>query len=207
MMPDQGSPAAAASTLSGRQSRLARSLRLKPMLVGLFFLFIAIPLIEIALLIKVGQWIGFWPTLAIVVGSAVLGASVLHRQGLIIVQRAYAQMARGRPPVRQVADAVFLMLAGSLLLAPGLITDVAGLLLLIPTLRSRFAAWSIRRLMAAGITTVHHPGPQGSRPGPSSNGSGRPAPGAAADGPVIDGEFERIDERTIDPERARRAAK
>jgi UPF0716 protein FxsA len=177
------------------------------MFVGLFFLLVAIPLIEIALLIKIGQWIGFWPTLGIVVATAILGASVLHRQGLMIIQRAYAQMARGRPPVRQVADAVFLMFAAGLLVAPGLLTDTAGLLLLIPSLRTRFAAWSIRTLMTSGLVNVetyerHEEGHKGPRP----NGAARPSSNAPSEGPIIEGQFERIDERTIDPQRARRSA-
>jgi UPF0716 protein FxsA len=180
--------------------------------LGLFCVFVAIPLLEIALLVWLGQWIGFWWTIAIVIGTAVSGAYVLHSQGFKVMRRMMDTMAAGRPPVGPVVDGAFLMLAGLLLITPGLITDTAGLVLLIPPLRHRIAAWSVRRFLrsarvqATVFTSGTRPGahPRDGQPyRPSSEHQRPPHASPAGDGPVIDGEFERVEERTVDQNRRR----
>lgn len=101
----------------------------------LFILFIAIPLIEIALFIQVGGLIGLWPTLAIVIGTAFAGSYMLRRQGraaLQDLQRAFSQLS---DPSRPLADGAMILFAGVLLLTPGFFTDALGLSLMIPGVR------------------------------------------------------------------------
>ena len=183
--------------------------------VVLLLILVAMPLIEIALLISLGQAIGFWWTIAFVVGTAVLGSAVLHAKGFAVLSRANAAMAAGRPPIEPVVDGVFLLMAGLLLITPGVLTDAIGLLLLIPPLRRAVAVWTLRRILSGGVfTTVvfgeRTDGPPRGRGPDTEPGSGgtegpgagprRPPPRPPGGGPVIEGEFERIDERTGKPE-------
>jgi UPF0716 protein FxsA len=173
------------------------------MYFGLLLLFIALPLVELAVLIKVGQTIGFWWTMAIVVGTAMLGTTVLHAQGFQVIRKVQESMARGAPPIAPVVDGAFLFIAGMCLLTPGLITDAIGLLLLIPPLRTWIARASIAKAAKAGTIHVHVVGEQKeerAEPRPSKANGRTPASG----GPVIEGEFERLDEKTVDPGRNRK---
>ncbi len=114
----------------------------------LFFLFILIPVIEIALFIKVGGLIGLWPTIALVLLSAVLGSTLIRSQGsrtLLQVQQSFRTL---NDPTRPLAHGAMILLAGLLLLTPGFFTDALGLLLLIPAVRD----WVMRR--AARHVTV-----------------------------------------------------
>ena len=106
-------------------------------------LFVAFPLIEIAVLIKVGEAIGFWPTMLVLVAAAFLGAFVIREQGLSVVGRAFDAMREGRVPLVPMLDSYVVIMAGLLLIIPGLISDVLGLLLLIPPLRR----WCIRQVL------------------------------------------------------------
>lgn len=115
----------------------------------LLLAFIGIPLIEIALFIEVGGAIGTAATIAIVIGTAFLGAWMLRQQGLATAQRAQAKLQRGEMPVEQAFDGMFLVFAGGLLLTPGFLTDAIGFSLFIPQvrqfLRSRISAAAARR--------------------------------------------------------------
>jgi UPF0716 protein FxsA len=200
---------------------------------GLFLIFVAIPLMELALLIKVGQSIGFWPTIAIIVVTAALGVAVMQAHGLKAMQRAQAALAEGKTPVQSVVDGTFVMFAGLLLISPGLMTDVLGLLLLIPPVRRVVGNWSVGKLLASGKVhtwTAQASGDQarttetherfeprsGARPEPDGGAAAEPSakrwttrgPDSGArsgsrsgpkSAPVIDGEFERIDEKPVDP--------
>jgi UPF0716 protein FxsA len=156
------------------------------MRLGLILIFIAVPLLELAVLIKAGQLIGIWPTLFIVVVTAVAGTTILHRQGFAAFNRAIESMERGQIPIEPVTDAVFLLLAGALLLTPGLITDAAGLLLLVPQLRRRVARWVFKRLIARAARSRSQ-----NEPRAEPNGGGV----------IIEGEFERVEEPTTEPRR------
>ena len=112
--------------------------------------FIAIPLIEIAVFIEVGGYIGLWWTLAIVVGTALGGTYMLRRQGLNTLQRAQQQMAEGRMPLREVFDGLCLLIAGALLLTPGFVTDLAGALLLMPPVRLFLGHLVAQHIVASG---------------------------------------------------------
>ena len=89
----------------------------------LLFLFIFIPLMELALLIQVGQWIGIWRTITLVVLTGVLGAYLARYQGLNIITRINRSLATGEMPSDAVFDGVMIFCGGVLLLTPGIITD------------------------------------------------------------------------------------
>ncbi len=95
-------------------------------------LFVALPLIEIAVLIKVGQAIGFWPTMLLLIAAAVLGSFVIRERGLSAASRAFEVMREGRIPIAPMLDSYVVIMAGLLLIIPGLVSDVIGLLLLVP---------------------------------------------------------------------------
>lgn len=174
----------------------------------LFILFVAMPFIELALLIYLGQQLGFWPTIAIVLVTALIGAFVLQQQGLQTMRRISQSMASGEPPIEPVVDGFFLAIAGAFLLTPGVVTDAIGLSLLIPPVRRTLARWGFARVLRNGSFTVRtfRTGGQADtggvdprqqtdrepprRPASSSSQQRRPKSGP---GPVIDGEFEEID--------------
>ena len=175
------------------------------MQLGVFVLIALVPILEIVLLVKLGQWLGVWPTVLVVLATAVLGTFVLRRQGFRVATRVMESIAAGKPPVGPAVDGAFLMAAGLLLIAPGVITDAVGLLLLIPQLRHAVAAWSVRRILRSSVirsttftrATFRTTTERGAWPADRDGRNGS-APG---DGPVIDGEFERIDERPIETRR------
>ena len=137
----------------------------------LFLAFLAIPLIEIALFIQVGGAIGLWPTLLVVVLTAITGAYLLRSQGknaLRELQRSFGEL---RDPSEPLAHGAMILFAGALLLTPGFFTDAFGLSLMIPGVR----AIIFRRIRMRTIVRGRFPDP--------------PEPGSA----TIDGEFEASD--------------
>ncbi|MGI9525128.1 MAG: FxsA family protein [Hyphomicrobiaceae bacterium] len=179
------------------------------MRLGLLTLFIAAPLIELALLIELGRQIGFWWTILIVVATAIIGTAVLQQQGLETIGRINRSMAEGIPPLEPVAEGFILLLAGAFLLTPGIITDGIGFFLLIPQFRRGIARWAFAKLLTDGYFHIETSSTSSDTSGPGSrenpqysrqphtgsphkghSGSDNSMPG----GPIIDGEFERIDE-------------
>lgn len=158
---------------------------------------VAIPLIEIAVLIKVGQWIGFWPAIGIVVATFMLGAAILSRSGFTAALRLREAMARGEPPVAAMLDSSLVVFAAVLLMTPGFVADAVGLALLIPPVRTLLASLVLRNFTVVGNvqvdrTTFEARVRPANDPGEPPTRASRPDIGA---GPVIDGEFERLDER------------
>jgi UPF0716 protein FxsA len=102
----------------------------------LVLLFIVVPIAELYVIIQVGQAIGVLPTLALLLADALLGSLLLRHQGRGAWQRFNAAIAERRFPGREVADGLMIAIGGTLLLAPGFITDVFGLILLIPPTRA-----------------------------------------------------------------------
>jgi UPF0716 protein FxsA len=105
------------------------------MLTKLFLLFLIVPLIEIALLLKIGSYIGIWLTLFIVIGTAVLGASLTHREGLKTWWRLRQKLTSGALPDDELLDGIMILIAGAVLLTPGFLTDAVGFALLYPGTR------------------------------------------------------------------------
>lgn len=114
------------------------------MAVKLLILFIALPILELWLLIKIGGAIGVLPTIALVVLTALVGSQLVRRQGLAALERVRASQARGEAPALPLLEGAALLLAGFMLLTPGFVSDIFGFLLLVPGLRERIA----RRLLA-----------------------------------------------------------
>lgn len=145
-----------------------------------FALFILLPLAEIAGFVLLGGLIGLPATMAVVIGTALLGASLFRLQGVETWRRAEEAMKRGEPPVAEMFAGVLLFVAAVLLILPGFLTDAAGLLLLVPPLRMAVARLAAARFARNAHIHVHMSG-MGPRP-------------PQGDGPIIEGEAEEIGE-------------
>jgi UPF0716 protein FxsA len=138
----------------------------------LVILFIVVPIAELFVIIQVGELIGVWPTLALLLADALLGSLLLRHQGRGAWRRFNAALAERRFPGKEVADGVLIVIGGTLLLTPGFLSDVAGLLLLIPPTRA-VARRLLRRFTIGRFTVVGVPGGFGGGAGPRPPG-GRP---------------------------------
>jgi UPF0716 protein FxsA len=168
--------------------------------LGLGLILVLLPLVELALLVKAGQLVGFWATLGLMVVAGVLGAFVLSRQSRGALRRAAKAIEEGRPPVADALDSALLMMAGLLLITPGFLTDLLALLLLIPPVRHALARWTIRRLLARGAIDAQPDDPQGEAAGASPH----PTEAHQGKGPIIEGEFERLGEKPTDTQAIKR---
>ncbi len=150
----------------------------------LLLAFIGIPVIEIIAFIEIGGWIGLWPTIAIVVATAVAGTTLLRMQGMAVLQRFQQSVAKGQLPVAEVFDGLCLLVAGALLLTPGFFTDALGFLLFVPPVRLLVGqllwTWiSARKNMTASASVF---------PGQA----GRTAPSQPQEGMIIDGDYDEV---------------
>ena len=151
------------------------------MLPLLVVLFIAVPIVELAVIIQVGQEIGVLPTVAILVADSILGSVLMRSQGRAAWRRFNEALAAGRPPAREVLDGVLVIFGGALLLTPGFVTDILGLLLLIPPTRAVFRGLLVRRLGARLVVGAAGRFPRGPR-----------RPGSAFD---VEGTATELDDR------------
>ena len=108
------------------------------MFARLLILFTVVPLVELALLIKLGDAIGLWPTITIVIATGVLGATLAKSQGTRTVGAIRAQLAEGRAPTEGLINGLLILVGGVVLLTPGLLTDILGFSLLVPFTRDMF---------------------------------------------------------------------
>lgn len=118
-------------------------------LARLLALFLIMPIVELALLLQVGDMIGFWPTLAIIIFTGVLGGYLAKREGLAVWGRFNERMRSGGLPGRELLDGIIILCAGALLITPGVLTDLAGLLGLIPFTRAIIRKQVMRRVERA----------------------------------------------------------
>jgi UPF0716 protein FxsA len=121
---------------------------------ALALVFLLVPVAELYVIYKVGDAIGVLPTFLLLALDSVLGSLLLRAQGRAVWRRFNEAMAAGRIPHREVIDGVLVIFGGAFLLTPGFLTDVAGLLLLLPPTRSFFRRIAVRRLgrrVAAGV--------------------------------------------------------
>lgn len=102
----------------------------------LFLIFLLVPLIEIALFIQIGGWIGLWPTLLIVVLTAIIGTVMVRSQGLAVLERLRGSLNEIRDPTEPIVHGAMILFSGALLLTPGFFTDAVGFALLIPGIRT-----------------------------------------------------------------------
>lgn len=136
---------------------------------GVLLALLALPVLEIYLLIQMGGLIGFLPTLFLLFGAAGLGTYLLQTQGWSTWNRLQQSLARGELPADDLVNGAVIVAGGALLLLPGFLSDLAGLLCLIPYTRRLIAAWLVKNRL-------------GQRPGQSQE-----------DAKVIEGEFKRED--------------
>lgn len=141
----------------------------------LLIAFIAVPLIEIYLFITVGGAIGTWPTLGIVLITAIIGSSLVRSQGAREMQKLRGSFSEMQDPTEPLANGAMILFSGALLLTPGFFTDAVGFALLIPPVRAAVFKWGKSRVNVASFQM-----------GPNPNHSRRP------DDSVIDGEFEEV---------------
>lgn len=112
----------------------------------LLLIFIGVPILEIALFIQVGGAIGLWPTLLIVILTAVIGTALMRKQGMEALTRLQRSLELGEDPVGPIAHGALILVSGILLLTPGFFTDTMGFLLLVPAFRVKVIAWGSSRI-------------------------------------------------------------
>jgi UPF0716 protein FxsA len=117
----------------------------------LFAGFVIVPVIEIVLFYFVGSWIGIWPTLALVILTAFVGSWLVSRQGRATWVEFRREVSAGEVPARTIVHGVMILVAGALLLTPGFLTDVVGLLLLVPAVREGLRKWGAGRIRSRWI--------------------------------------------------------
>jgi UPF0716 protein FxsA len=151
----------------------------------LILMFVAFPLLELILLIRAGQALGIWPVVAIIMGTAILGLTILRQQGFKVAQKISAELEAGRAPVEPLADSGMVFAAGALLISPGLIGDALGLLLLIPPLRKLIRRGLAARLFGSSTVIVRRSSSRYERRDPDEDSD---------DPPIIEGDWKRIDD-------------
>lgn len=140
--------------------------------------FLLLPIVEIALFIVVGGWIGVLPTIALVVLAVLAGVAIVRQQGLNTLDRLTADLQNGRGDGDRLAHAALKVMAGILLVIPGFATDAVALLLLVPPIRSQLIRWGAQRVTVRAAGVVRR----------------RPTQGWAE---PIDAEYEILDDESI----------
>ncbi|MEZ9396352.1 FxsA family protein [Vibrio splendidus] len=163
----------------------------------LLLLFIFVPIIEIGLFIQVGGFLGLWPTIALVLITAFVGASLVRSQGIQTLMSVQGRLQQGEMPAQQILEGVMLAVAGVLLLTPGFMTDALGMLVLLPAPRAIIA----KKMMVTNMSGGFHAGGQagfGQSPfgqDPFNSGSFKQDPSdQSKDGNTFEGEFEKKDD-------------
>ena len=131
------------------------------MLAILALAFLVVPILELVVIIKVGAAIGVLNTLGLLILSSIVGSWLMKREGLGVLRRIQAQLAAGQVPGKELVDAFLILFGGALMLAPGFLTDIAGMALLLPPVRAGVRAVLRRRF----TTRVFGPGSPGGGPG------------------------------------------
>lgn len=151
----------------------------------LFLLFAILPIVEITVLISVGEQIGGWNTVAIVIVTALAGSYLVRQQGLSTLLNAQQKMQSGNIPGQELAEGLLLVIAGVLLVTPGFITDGLGFLLCLPMTRPVIAKNLLKHLSVQVINQ-------------SQNGQFYSQPQQSDDDNIIEGEFEHKDDNVKD---------
>ncbi|CAH8223813.1 FxsA family protein [Vibrio aestuarianus] len=153
----------------------------------LLLLFIFVPIIEIGLFIQVGGILGLWPTIALVLLTAFVGASLVRSQGLQTLLSVQNRLQQGELPAQQIFEGVMLAVAGVLLLTPGFMTDALGMLVLLPAPRAIIAKYLMSKMVVKGMASGFHSNPY--EHDPFNHDSHR----SSEQGDTFEGEFERKD--------------
>jgi UPF0716 protein FxsA len=147
---------------------------------ALILLFVVVPIAELAILIQVGEAIGVWWTIALLLADAVLGAMLARSQGRATWRRFNLALQSGRPPAREVLDGALVLFGGALLVTPGFLSDLLGLFLLLPPTRAFVRALLVRHYSSRLVASMTR-----GRPGPGSQArQSYDVEGTAVDSPV-----------------------
>ena len=144
----------------------------------LFALFVGVPILEIALFIQVGGFLGLWPTLAIVILTALAGTLLLRTQGLQTMGRLQSSVSEGQNPMDPIAHGAIILVSAVLLLTPGFFTDAVGLTLLIPPVRAFLIKSGAQRFASKSFVFVNGQQQQPQQPHTPN---------------TVDGEYEVVD--------------
>ncbi|ARC91137.1 membrane protein FxsA [Vibrio coralliilyticus] len=158
----------------------------------LLLMFIFVPIIEIGLFISVGGYLGLWPTIALVLITAFVGASLVRSQGLQTLMSVQNRLQQGELPAQQILEGVMLAVSGVLLLTPGFMTDALGMLVLLPAPRAAMAKYLMSKMTVQSVGGGFQGG-FGSgnfQQGPFEQDSFNQQP---KDGNTFEGEYERKD--------------
>ncbi|PMO70290.1 FxsA family protein [Vibrio splendidus] len=162
----------------------------------LLLLFIFVPIIEIGLFIQVGGFLGLWPTIALVLITAFVGASLVRSQGIQTLMSVQGRLQQGEMPAQQILEGVMLAVAGVLLLTPGFMTDVLGMLVLLPAPRAMIAKKMMEKMVVSNMSGGFHAGGQagfGQSPFGQDPFNSGPSD-QSKDGNTFEGEFEKKDD-------------
>ena len=154
----------------------------------LFVAFVVVPLVEIYVLIQVGQVIGAWWTIALLIADSILGSWLIRREGRHAWQGLTTALESGRMPARELADAALIIVGGTLMLTPGFVSDAVGLFVIMPFTRP-VARRVLTRVVTRHLVVVGMPG---GAAGPYPRDAQHPGPGAG--GSVVRGEVVDDDE-------------
>ncbi|CDT36731.1 putative FxsA cytoplasmic membrane protein [Vibrio coralliirubri] len=162
----------------------------------LLLLFIFVPIIEIGLFIQVGGFLGLWPTIALVLITAFVGASLVRSQGIQTLMSVQGRLQQGEMPAQQILEGVMLAVAGVLLLTPGFMTDALGMLVLLPAPRAMIAKKMMEKMVVTNMSGGFHAGGQAGF-GQSPFGQdpfNRDPSDQSKGGNTFEGEFEKKDD-------------
>ena len=129
------------------------------MLGPLVLLFLLVPFVELYVIIQLGHAIGFGNTIAVMIIVSLVGAWLVKREGISALRKAQRELDAGRMPGKQLVDGLLILLAGALLLTPGFVTDVFGILLLLPPVRALVRGRVSKRMSTRVITVQSRPAP------------------------------------------------
>ena len=157
---------------------------------GLLLFLILLPVVDLALL---GHWLGFWNTLLLVLGTACLGFALIRFQGLVALKMGQQKLQAGVMPISEMTTGLFLAFAGLLFIHPGFLTDVMGLMCLVPGVRLLLAGWLMKKVGPLSANTAG--GFKYSAKGHNSAKGFNPDQGYGSAGQkdVIEGEYEQVD--------------
>jgi UPF0716 protein FxsA len=124
------------------------------MLPLLVVLFITVPILELFVILQIGDAIGVWPTVGLLIADSVLGSMLMRSQGRAAWRRFNVALGAGRPPAREVLDGVLIIFGGALLLTPGFVTDVVGLTFLLPPTRAVLRRLLVRRFAGRMVASA-----------------------------------------------------
>ena len=124
------------------------------MLPLLVVLFITVPILELFVILQIGDLIGVWWTVLLLIADSILGSVLMRSQGRAAWRRFNETLQAGRPPAREVLDGVLIVFGGALLLTPGFVTDVVGLTFLLPPTRAVLRRLLVRRFAGRMVASA-----------------------------------------------------